>query len=148
MKQDIEDHADLISNNQSQRRQWMRARQSNAILLIGWLLLIPPLGSNGTYNVFAPLSMWTSSGTLDTVEKCRKELARLPAIRSGFPLLEKAFTHSGCAADNDPGLKEGEEPFLENKVGRGVEVEENGSSSKNFTGRKFISIRSAGPNHT
>ena len=114
MKQDIEDHADLISNNQSQRRQSMRAYQSNAILVIGWLLLIPPLGSNGTYNVFAPLSTWTRYGTFGTVEKCQKELARLSAIRSGVPLLEKAFTHSGCIADNDPRLEEGgEEPFLE-----------------------------------
>jgi hypothetical protein len=62
----------------------MRAHQSNAILVIGWLLLIPPLGSNGTYNVFAPLSTWTSYGTFDTVEKCQKELARLSAIRSGL----------------------------------------------------------------
>ena len=44
----------------------------------------------------------------------RKELARLSTIRSGFPLLEKAFTYSGCVADNDSRLKEGgEEPFLE-----------------------------------
>jgi hypothetical protein len=56
MKQDIEDYADLISNSQSQRRQWMRPYQSNAILLIGWLLLAPPLASTGSYNIFGPLS--------------------------------------------------------------------------------------------
>ena len=114
MKQDIEDHADLISNNQSERRQRMRSYQCNAILVIGWLLLVPPLASTGLYNVFAPLSTWTRYGTFGTVEKCQKELARLSATRSGVPLLEKAFTHSGCVADNDSRLKEGgEEPFLE-----------------------------------
>src|SRR5260221_4849187 len=44
--------------------------------------------------------------------------------------------------------KEEKNPFWKNNVGRGVEVEENGGSSQNFAGRKFISIRSAGPNHT
>ena len=71
-------------------------------------------GFDGLVQVFAPLSTWTSYGTFGTVEKCQKELDRLSAIRSGVPLLEKAFTHSGCVADNDPRLKEGgEEPFLE-----------------------------------
>ena len=89
MKQDIEDHVDLISNNQSQRHQWMRSYQSNAILVVGWLLLVPPLAPTGSYNVFAALSTWTSYGTFGTVEKCQKELARLSAIRSGVPFARK-----------------------------------------------------------
>jgi hypothetical protein len=113
MKQAVEDHGAISNEGCGLEGQWMRPYQSNSILVIGWLLLVPPLASTGSYNVFAPLSMWTNYGTFDTVEKCEKELARLSAVRSGFPMLEKAFTDSGCVADNDPRLKEGEEPFLE-----------------------------------
>jgi hypothetical protein len=89
MKQDIEDHADLISNKASPKVKWMRPCQSDAILVIGWLLLVPPLAPTGSYNVFAALSTWTSYGTFGTVEKCQKELARLSAIRSGVPFARK-----------------------------------------------------------
>jgi hypothetical protein len=44
--------------------------------------------------------------------------------------------------------KEEKNPFWKNNVGRGVEVEENGSGSQNLAGREFISIRSEGPDHT
>jgi hypothetical protein len=43
----------------------------------------------------------------------KKRIGSSVRTRSGFPLLEKAFIDSGCVADNDPRLEEGEEPFLE-----------------------------------
>jgi len=45
-----------------------------ATLALSWYLLAPPMGSDGHFDVHAPIKEWSVLGAMDTVDECETKL--------------------------------------------------------------------------
>ena len=50
----------------------MNTRHAGALALVGWYLMVPPLGSDFKYNDDAPLRLWKIDQSFDTAAQCRE----------------------------------------------------------------------------
>jgi len=68
-------------------------RHAAALTLVGWYLMLPPVGSDGRIQKDARLSDWYIFSSFQTKEACEKERH----VSSGSAI---------CVASDDPRLKE------------------------------------------
>jgi hypothetical protein len=91
----------------------VNARHAAALALVGWYLLLPPIG-DGTPEVTAPLSRWEILFSYETERDCQISLSRIVGqtlvdLQKPMARDKKNFVlrlSSGtCVASNDPRLK-------------------------------------------
>lgn len=84
----------------------MKPRNIVAPLLVGWLLIMPPLSRNhAEVDEKAPLSQWDTIGSYETSAACKSELDKLTAVISGnltYSVLQKRALAGKCMAADDP----------------------------------------------
>jgi hypothetical protein len=71
----------------------MKVCHAAALVLVGWYLILPPVGSDGRIKKDAPLSLWYVFSNFETKKQC--ENAR--QVSTGVSL---------CVASDDPRLKQ------------------------------------------
>ena len=83
-------------------RSVMNSRDYAALVLLGWVLLLPPTnGKNVTGGV--PLDKWKNAGAYDSVEDCKTVIDRLNSgIRDRES--ETRVSAAQCVASDDPRL--------------------------------------------
>jgi hypothetical protein len=98
----------------------MNARHAAAFALVGWYLMVPPLGSDHKLDASAPLSKWTIviRGSFDTARQCderhmkdvdgvneflRSHLHSIPATADQESI--DAVSAEKCIATDDPRLR-------------------------------------------
>lgn len=99
----------------------MNLRHAAALVLVGWYLMVPPLGGNGKNDTTAPLNRWTHPHTFSSAHDCEEALAaaRLSealgiaslSLREGLSEPDARALHLysrgwQCIASDDPRLKE------------------------------------------
>jgi hypothetical protein len=85
----------------------MLPRHAAALALVGWYLIVPPRGNNGSQAI---LSGWTIVHSYDTARECEQAhkdrlaaMPKLPPLPSGFvPKFPDSFV---CVASDDPRLR-------------------------------------------
>jgi len=101
----------------------MKPRHAAALALVGWYLMVPPLGwsdsTRGAVDFGAPLSTWFLSKSFDTAKECEharktkyieasREEHKIPLSElqesPRLPILIEDMFNS-CIASNDPRLK-------------------------------------------
>jgi len=50
----------------------MKSRHAAALALVGWYLMIPPMGLHVEVEYNAPLSQWDMMGSFDSADECEK----------------------------------------------------------------------------
>jgi hypothetical protein len=87
----------------------MKPRHAAAVALVGWLLMMPPMG-NGKIYLNAPLNMWQIVVSVATLKDCKNVLASYgkhptqiddPSVREAIKL---RTSHGVCISETDPRL--------------------------------------------
>ena len=82
----------------------MKPRHAAALALVGWYLMMPPLGSDGRPDDSAPLPQWKIRGSFDTAAGCADALAE--QLGRDFPeMVRQAIHASRCVSIDDPRLE-------------------------------------------
>jgi hypothetical protein len=99
----------------------MNLRHAAALALVGWYLMMPPVNSDNTVDLDAPLSKWIVGASFDAANQCEtvramtttpvqwkadiraaKKAGRLPLTRAEY---DKRVEAAQCVATDDPRLK-------------------------------------------
>ena len=89
----------------------MKPRHAAAIAIIGWYLMMPPVG-NGKVYVTAPLTMWQIVVSVATLKECKNVLLNYEKhpIQISDPKVREAMklrsSHGICILADDPRLAE------------------------------------------
>jgi hypothetical protein len=87
----------------------MKLRNAAALALVGWYLMMPPLGPDGRIQKYAPLSQWEISSSYDSADDCEKVRLVASGWMPGANEKKTAHTPRGdaaiCVASDDPRLK-------------------------------------------
>jgi hypothetical protein len=82
----------------------MNARHAAVLALVGWYLMMPPLGSDGRRDDSAPLPQRKTRGSFDTAVECAD--AQAEKLRRDFPeMVRQPIYASRCISTDDPRLK-------------------------------------------
>jgi hypothetical protein len=77
-----------------------------AAAIVGWSLIVPPLGQNNqVVEKNAPLARWEIIGTYDTAAACGKELDKLTALLAGnvsYTPIQARVLAGKCVTADDP----------------------------------------------
>src|SRR5258708_29897532 len=60
------------SCGQALQSQRMKSHHAAALALVGWYLMVPPLGDGLKHNDNAPLRLWKIEESFDTAAECRE----------------------------------------------------------------------------
>ncbi|MGA8689773.1 MAG: hypothetical protein WB662_07665 [Methyloceanibacter sp.] len=89
----------------------MKPRHAAALALVGWYLMMPPMG-NGKVYVTAPLIMWQIVVSVSTLKDCKNVLLNYekhPTQISDSKVREAMklrISHGICMSADDPRLKQ------------------------------------------
>jgi hypothetical protein len=97
----------------------MKLRETVALALVGWSLMLPPSSHTLRMDMTQDLSKWNVHSTHATAAQCEQEKQRLqdrvtePATdvpkstlrRPGRDLLAARYRHARCVSSDDPALK-------------------------------------------
>jgi len=77
-------------------------RHAAALVLVGWYLMAPPRGYNGSQAI---LSGWAIERSYDTAQACEQARATMDAEFPPLPSGKRAHYPDLCVASDDPRLK-------------------------------------------
>jgi hypothetical protein len=99
----------------------VKLHHAAALALVGWYLMVPPLGTDGMPDSKAPLSRWTIavSGSYDTARACKERISDDLGALSNYALkhpeqsddphiknVEQTRFSEQCIASDDPRLRD------------------------------------------
>ncbi len=83
----------------------MTPRHAAALVLVGWYLMLPPLGADHSRDDIAPISRWRFEDSLDSAAECRDTLLRRWS-HAEDEKVKDAYLKAACVSTDDPRLKE------------------------------------------
>jgi hypothetical protein len=89
----------------------IKFRHAAALALVGWYLMIPPVGSDGTVDTEAPLGKWKISSSYDNARECNDVMLAaqgyMPDSQTGKkgPVTDNPrLLSEACISTDDPRL--------------------------------------------
>lgn len=85
----------------------MKPRHAASVILVSWIMIMPPLTQDRQLVENAPLSQWQTMDSFDTATACRGALAKLTAVVAGnvvHSVIERRVLAGKCLAADDPRL--------------------------------------------
>lgn len=85
----------------------MKVCRAAALALLGWYLMMPPLGADQLYDNTAPISKWSINSSFNNAMECIDRQAHMlqRAKDQHDKHGENAWLSSACIVSDDPRLK-------------------------------------------
>jgi hypothetical protein len=85
----------------------MKPRHAAALALVGWYLMVPPLGPDHTRDDSLPLARWHTLESFDSALECRDfhSQAWERSKSNNNAKMAEAYESATCIASDDPRLK-------------------------------------------